>query len=156
MILLDVKYDQIINLLDVRVNSLIDQNGLSRNHKLRHGPFYQGNVESNVTIFLNIEYIDWIRDWVSDVWSSSTGQMRNALDYKRDIFITNTRIFLLLNAVSKQMQVDMKFVNSYPKNWTLHEDKIELEFTCDMHEIGGNFPELKQIYRDRKIDQILN
>jgi len=142
MILLDVKYDQIIDLLDVRVNSLIDQNGLSRNHKLRHGPFYQGNVESNVTIFLNIEYIDWIRDWVSDVWSSSTGQMRNALDYKRDIFITN--------------KVDMKFTNSYPKNWTLHEDKIELEFTCDMHEIGGNFPELKQIYRDRKIDQILN
>jgi len=142
MILLDVKYDQIINLLDVRVNSLIDQNGLSRNHKLRHGPFYQGNVESNVTIFLNIEYIDWIRDWVSDVWSSSTGQLRNASNYKRDIFITN--------------KVDMKFVNSYPKNWTLHEDKIELEFTCDMHEIGGNFLELKQIYRDKKIDQILN
>jgi len=146
MILLDVKYDQIINLLDVRVNSLIDQNGLSRNHKLRHGPFYQGNVESNVTIFLNIEYIDWIRDWVSDVWSSSTGQMRNALDYKRDIFITSAFV----------NKVDMKFVSSYPKNWTLHEDKIELEFTCDMHEIGGNFLELKQIYRDKKIDQILN
>jgi hypothetical protein len=135
MILLDVKYDQIINLLDVRVNSWMVQNGLSRNQ-------YQGNVESNVTIFLSIDYIDWVRDWVSDVWSSSTGQMRNARDYKRDIFITN--------------KVDMKFVSSYPKNWTLHEDTIELEFTCDIHEIGGNFPELKQIYRDRKIDQILN
>jgi hypothetical protein len=135
MILLDVKCDQIIDLLDVRVNSWMVQNGLSRNQ-------YQSNVESNVTIFLRIEYIDWVRDWISYVWSSNTGQLRNALDYKRDIFITN--------------KVDMKFVNSYPKNWTLHEDKIELEFTCDKHEIGGNFPELKQIYRDKKIDQILN
>jgi hypothetical protein len=136
MILLDEKYGQIIDLLDVKVNSWMVQNGLSIGNQ------YQGNVESNVTIFLSIDYIDWVRDWVSDVWSSSTGQMRNARDYKRDIFITN--------------KVDMKFVSSYPKNWTLHEDTIELEFTCDIHEIGGNFPELKQIYRDRKIDQILN
>jgi hypothetical protein len=135
MILLDVKYGQIIDLLDVKVNSWMVQNGLSRNQ-------YQGHVESNITIFLSIENIDWVRDWVSDVWSSSTGQLRNARDYRRDIFITN--------------KVDMKFINSCPKNWTLHEDKIELEFTCDMHEIGGNFPELKQIYRDKKIDQILN
>jgi hypothetical protein len=135
MILLDVKYGQIIDLLDVKVNSWMVQNGLSRNQ-------YQGHVESNITIFLSIESIDWVRDWVSDVCSSSTGQVRNARDYKRDIFITN--------------KVDMKFINSYPKNWTLHQDKIELEFTCDMHEIGGNFPELKQIYRDKKIDQILN
>jgi len=142
MILLDVKCDQIIDLLDVMVNSRMVQNGLSGNHKLRHGPFYQGNVESNVTIFLSIESTDWVRGWMNDIWSSNTGQTRNALDYKRDIFITN--------------KVDMKFTNSYPKNWTLHEDKIELEFTCDYHEIGGNFPELKQIYRDKKIDQILN
>jgi hypothetical protein len=135
MILLDVKCDQIIDLLDVKVNSWMVQNGLSRNQ-------YQSNVESNVTIFLSIENTDWVRGWMNDIWSSNTGQTRNALDYKRDIFITN--------------KVDMKFTNSYPKNWTLHEDKIELEFTCDMHEIGGNFPELKQIYRDRKIDQILN
>jgi hypothetical protein len=135
MILLDVKYGQIIDLLDVKVNSWMVQNGLSRNQ-------YQGHVESNITIFLSIESIDWVRDWVSDIWSSSTGQMRNARDYKRDIFITN--------------KVDMKFINSYPKSWTLHEYKIELELTCDMHEIGGNFPELKQIYRDKKIDQILN
>ena len=139
MILLDLKCDQIIDLLDVRVNSRMVQNGLSGNH-------YQGinhrNVESNVTIFLSIENTDWVRGWMNDIWSSNTGQTRNALDYKRDIFITN--------------KVDMKFTNSYPKNWTLHEDKIELEFTCDYHEIGGNFPELKQIYRDKKIDQILN
>jgi hypothetical protein len=139
MILLDVKCDQIIDLLDVRVNSRMVQNELSGNH-------YQGinhqNVESNVTIFLSIENTDWVRGWMNDIWSSNTGQTRNALDYKRDIFITN--------------KVDMKFTNSYPIEWTLHEDKIELEFTCDYHEIGGNFPELKQIYRDKKIDQILN
>lgn len=139
MILYDKTSDEIIYLLDVHVNSRMVQNGLSGNH-------YQGinhrNVESNVTIFLSIENADWVRGWMNDIWSSNTGQTRNALDYKRDIFITN--------------KVDMKFTNSYPINCTLHEDKIELEFTCDYHEIGGNFPELKQIYRDKKIDQILN
>jgi hypothetical protein len=139
MILLDVKCDQIIDLLDVKVNSRMVQNGLSGNH-------YQGinhrNVESNVTIFLSIESTDWVRGWMNDIISCLTSIRRPTLDYKRDIFITN--------------KVDMKFTNSYPKNWTLHEDKIELEFTCDYHEIGGNFPELKQIYRDKKIDQILN
>jgi hypothetical protein len=139
MILYDKKNDEMISLLDVQVSSSMVQNGLSGNH-------YQGinhrGVQSYVIIFLSIENIDWVKSWMNDITGIINNSTKISLDYKRDIFITN--------------KVDMKFTNCYPTNWTLHEDKIELEFTSDYHEIGGNFPELKQIYRDKKIDQILN
>ena len=135
MILYDKTLDEFIELIDVQVNSWMVQNGLSRNQ-------YQGNaVESNVTIKLDSIHLEWVQNWISEIWSDS-GHSRQSIDYKREIFITN--------------KVDMKFVRAYPKSYNYDGRTIELEFSCDYHEIGGNFSELKQIYRDKKIDQILN
>jgi hypothetical protein len=100
-----------------------------------------GPVESNITIKLDISYLLWVKDWLGEIWSGN-GKFNYSNNYKREIFITN--------------KVDMKFVGVYPKSYQYDDRTIELEFTCDYHEIGGNFPELKQIYRDKKIDQILN
>ena len=106
------------------------QNGLLRNQRQRP-------VESNITIKLDLVYLEWVKNWISEIWSGNEHR-----EYKREIFITN--------------KVDMKFSGVYPKSYNYDDAIIELEFTCDYHEIGGNFPELKQIYRDKKIDQILN
>ena len=48
MILYDKTSDEIIDILDVHVNSWMVQNGLSRNQ-------YQGPVESNITIKLELK-----------------------------------------------------------------------------------------------------
>ena len=131
MILYDKTSDELIDLLDVHVNSWMAQNGLLRNQRQRP-------VESNITIKLDLVYLEWVKNWISEIWSGNEHR-----EYKREIFITN--------------KVDMKFSGVYPKSYNYDDDAIiELEFTCDYHEIGGNFPELKQIYRDKKIDQILN
>lgn len=92
-----------------------------------------GPIEQLIKIKLDINYLNWATEWVKSVWDPTS---------KRNIFITN--------------KVDMKFVGCFIKNLNYEDNLIEIELTCDYHEIGGNFPKLKQIFRDKKIDQILN
>ncbi len=86
-----------------------------------------------IKIKLDINYLNWAIEWVKSFWdpTSNIRASHNVLskfssEYKRNIFITN--------------KVDMKFVGCFIKNLNY----------------GGNFPKLKQIFRDKKIDQILN
>ena len=133
MVLYDKTSDEIIDILDVHFNSWMVQNGLPRNQ-------YQGPFESNITIKLDISYLLWVKDWLGEIWLGN-GKFNYSNNYKREIFITN--------------KGDMKFVGAYPKSYQYDDRTIELEFTCDYHDINGSYPELKQIYRDRKINQIL-
>lgn len=98
-----------------------------------------GMKNTDIIITLNIKYLEYVKNWFSDMFNENHFDKKK---YVRDIFVTN--------------KVDMMFVNCYPISWSSQDIKIELILECDYSEIGGNFPELKAIYRDRKIDELLN
>lgn len=137
MILYDQKEDLMIVLKEIEVNS----------NMMNHNQL--GPIEQSVRLTLSIDYLNWAKEWMKSAWDQTSNIRAShkvlskfSSEYKRNIFITN--------------KVDMKFVGCFIKTLSVEEDIFNLELTCDYHEIGGNFPELKQIFRDKKIDQILN
>lgn len=128
MILFDKSINDTILIDDIKVNSNVISN---INSKI--------NSTTDISITLNIKYIDYVKSWFSDMF---TENRYDKSKYIRDIFVCN--------------KVDMMFVSCYPTSWSENDVTIELDLTCDYCEIGGNFPELKVIYRDRKIDELLN
>ena len=128
MILFDKSINDTILIDDIKVNSNVISN---INSKI--------NSTTDISITLNIKYIDYVKSWFSDMF---TENRYDKSKYIRDIFVCN--------------KVDMMFVSCYPTSWSENDKTIELDLTCDYCEIGGNFPELKVIYRDRKIDELLD
>lgn len=95
---------------------------------------------TEINIILNYKYEEYVKKWFLDMFNENLYDKRK---YVRDIFIKG--------------KVDMLFSNCYPTSWDRNNmQRIELSLTCDYSEIGGNYPQLKAIYRDRKIDELLN
>jgi hypothetical protein len=134
MKLFDPRSDQLIVLLDVT------QNNLSRIQ-------YQGNtIESTLRITIDTQYKYWIEDWLTSIYSLSTGRMGYSLEYKREIYIQQGDFYIkLFGAFPISQEIEFDLLSS-----------IKVEIHCDHYESAHNFPELIQIFRDKTIDQILN
>ena len=85
--------------------------------------------------------LEHFKEWFND--SDQRMVRKYVSEYKRDIFISSDK-------------KDMKFSNCYLVSINSHDNYFEIKLNCDYYNIGGDFPELKAIYRDRKIDLILS
>lgn len=136
MILFDSKTDYFVETIDFEITSWLTQNGMSRNQ-------YQGvRSETSAKVKFDITHLNWLNNWIKDT-QGTDGRIRYAQYYKRDIYVLSNK-------------GEFRFINSIPLSSEITGNLVELNFLCDYHETGGNFPELKQIYRDKKIDQILD
>lgn len=99
-----------------------------------------------VIIKLPIEMIEYVKYWERCMYDNETGMIKKPMNYKRDIIIAD-----LTNGTEK---VDTKFHGSFPKSFRIKDEMVILELNIDYQEIGF-FPEIKQLLRDKKIDQIL-
>ena len=86
---------------------------------------------------------DYVQNWFSQIYSED-GQLISKKDYIRDIFILGRKS-------------DMKLANTYPISYQINDIGLVIELRCDYlaNDEKFTFPELKQLYRDRKIDRIL-
>jgi hypothetical protein len=129
--LFDKKSGLYIDLRWFEVNREIDSGMMSFNIGLSRNQYRVDPLKSTVKMGIDISYLgsflELVRDWGTD---------------SREIFIST--------------KVGMKFTGSRKKSHNYNENSIEFEFYCENHEVGDNFPELKQFNRDKKIDQILN
>jgi len=127
--LFDKKSGLYIDLCWFEVNREIDSGMMRFNIDLSRNRV--DPLKSTVKMGIDISYLgsflELVRDWGTD---------------SREIFIST--------------KVGMKFTGSRKKSHNYNENSIEFEFYCENHEVGDNFPELKQFNRDKKIDQILN
>lgn len=140
MKLFDPRSDQLIILLDANLRTNMTQNNLSRIQ-------YQGNtIESTLEITIDTQYKYWIEDWLTSIYSLSTGRMGYSFDYKREIYIQQGDFYIkLFGAFPISQEIEFDLLSS-----------IKVEIQCDHYESAHNFPELIQIFRDKTIDKILN
>lgn len=102
--------------------------------------------ECEIVIRFDYSELNYFKEWLSD--THYIQRMRYASEYKRDIFISDNG-------------VDTKLCNCFVSSLGLYDiespyNKYEVFLKCDYYEKGGVYPELKSIYRDKKIDLILS
>jgi len=133
MLLIDIKENKIIDAIDATLD--IKQMG----HLSSYGNAgFHSLKEPTVSIKLHHTHYSWVKSWID----KTSGIIKPEL-YKKDLFISG--------------KIDMKFINAFPKTVSMNNyGIIELIFTSDCYEIDNNLSELKQIYRDIKIDEILS
>ena len=131
MYLYDSKKDLFIDIIDIEVS----QQAISNNLNIYYAP--------NFTIKFKLEDFDYVQNWFSQIYSED-GQLISKKDYIRDIFILGRKS-------------DMKLANTYPISYQTNDIELVIELRCDYlaNDEKFTFPELKQLYRDRKIDRIL-
>ena len=139
-ILYDIKYDYLFTIYNMEIvwRYFKDSSNFNRN-------FCR---DDSITLTLPIEMIEYIKHWQKCMYDNETGMINKPTEYKRDIIVAGINYHL-------RDDVDTKFHNSFPKSFEIKGENIILELQSDYHEIGF-FPEIKQIIRDKKINQILN
>ena len=95
----------------------------------------QLSKECELVIRFGYLELEHFKEWINDSKSFRVN--------KRDIFISSD-------------EKDIKFSNCYLTSINSYENHFEITLYCDYYNIGGVYPELKSIYRDRKIDLILS
>lgn len=100
--------------------------------------------ECELTIRFDETHLNYFKEWIS----YTNQRVMYVSEYKRDIFISDST------------GVDTKlcncFVSSLGYDIESPYNKYEVILKCDYYEKGGVYPELKSIYRDKKIDLILS
>ena len=111
----------------------------------------QLSKECELVIRFDYSELKYFKEWLSD--THDTQRMRYVSEYKRDIFISDPD------------NSDTKFCNCFISSMELYDfrspynsvvNQFEVLLKCDYYEKGGVYPELKAIYRDKKIDLILS
>ena len=99
------------------------------------------NLTTDCKLILETDYINlsYFEEWYSDIYL-----LKNSYEYKRDIFLLNT-----------ETVKDVSIRNCFISEVSHLDDKCEIKINGDYYEIGS-FPELKSLYRDKKIELILN
>ena len=109
--------------------------------------------EGELVIRFDYTEFSYFKKWFNDIHDIN-GRMAYAAEYKRDIFISDT-----------DSGIDTKFCNCFISSMQLYDfaspcnsviNQFEVSLKCDYYEKGGFYPELKAIYRDKKIDLILS
>ena len=107
--------------------------------------------ECELIIRFDYSELKYFKEWFDDTHDSQ--RMRYVSEYKRDIFISDPD------------NSDTKFCNCFISSMELYDfrspynsviNQFEVLLKCDYYEKGGVYPELKAIYRDKKIDLILS
>jgi len=108
--------------------------------------------ECELVIKFDYSELKYFKEWLDDTHDSQ--RMRYVSEYKRDIFISDS-----------DSAIDTKFCNCFISSMELYDfrspynsvvNQFEVLLKCDYYEKGGVYPELKAIYRDKKIDLILS
>ena len=111
----------------------------------------QLSKECELVIRFDYSELKYFKEWLSD--THDTQRMRYVSEYKRDIFISDPD------------NSDTKFCNCFISSMELYDfrspynsvvNQFEVLLKCDYYEKGGVYPELRAIYRDKKIDLILS
>lgn len=111
----------------------------------------QLSKECELVIRFDYSELKYFKEWLSD--THDTQRVRYVSEYKRDIFISDPD------------NSDTKFCNCFISSMELYDfrspynsvvNQFEVLLKCDYYEKGGVYPELKAIYRDKKIDLILS
>lgn len=130
-----------INKKDIEVKFITNNNVTTR----------QLSKECELVIRFDYSELKYFKEWLSD--THDTQRVRYVSEYKRDIFISDPD------------NSDTKFCNCFISSMELYDFKspynsvvnqFEVLLKCDYYEKGGVYPELKAIYRDKKIDLILS
>lgn len=112
----------------------------------------QLSKECELIIRFDYSELSYFKEWFNDIHDIN-GRMAYAFEYKRDIFISDPD------------NSDTKFCNCFISSIELYDfaspynsvvNQFEVLLKCDYYEKGGVYPELKAIYRDKKIDLILS
>lgn len=112
--------------------------------------FNRFDTSGNITIKFDYSELKYFKDWFSE--SQDMNGTRYKSTYVRNIFISDPD------------GRDIKFINCYITSMELFDfttqynrlvNQFEVCISCDHYESGGIYPELKSIYRDKKIDLIL-
>jgi len=107
--------------------------------------------ECELIIRFDYSELKYFKEWFDDTHDSQ--RMRYVSEYKRDIFISDP-----------DYGIDTKFCNCFISSMELYDfrspynsvvNQFEVLLKCDYYEKGGVYPELRAIYRDKKIDLIL-
>ena len=111
----------------------------------------QLSKECELVIRFDYSELSYFKEWFND--SHDIQRMRYVSEYKRDIFLSDPN------------NLDTKFCNCFISSMELYDfrspynsvvNQFEVLLKCDYYEKGGVYPELKAIYRDKKIDLILS
>lgn len=130
-----------INKKDIEVKFITNNNVTTR----------QLSKECELVIRFDYSELKYFKEWLSD--THDTQRVRYVSEYKRDIFISDPD------------NSDTKFCNCFISSMELYDfrspynsvvNQFEVLLKCDYYEKGGVYPELKAIYRDKKIDLILS
>jgi hypothetical protein len=130
-----------INKKDIEVRFITNNNVTTR----------RLSKECELVIRFDYSELKYFKEWFND--SHDSQRMRYVSEYKRDIFISDPD------------NSDTKFCNCFISSMELYDfrspynsvvNQFEVLLKCDYYEKGGVYPELKAIYRDRKIDLILS
>ncbi len=100
--------------------------------------------ECELVIRFDYSELEHFKEWIND---SDRRTVSKVCEYKRDIFILSDK---------SENRKDMKFSNCYLVSINSYENYFEIKLHCDYYYLGGVYPELKAIYRDKKIDLILS
>jgi hypothetical protein len=100
--------------------------------------------ECELVIRFDYSELEHFKEWINYL---DQRIVRKVSEYKRDIFILSDK---------SENRKDMKFSNCYLVSINSYENYFEIKLYFDYYHLGGVYPELKAIYRDRKIDLILS
>ena len=134
MILYDSKINETFNIIDLHIEKKPNQ--IYSQH------FFSKNEYETIILTIPFNMNDYINKWYNSIYDHKTGMCNQKSTYIRDIYICNN--------------VDTKLLSAFPKSISYNENSLMVELFCDYYEFGINFEELRQIHRDKKIDQILN
>ena len=130
-----------INKKDIEVKFITNNNVTTR----------RLSKECELIIRFDYSELKYFKEWFDDTHDSQ--RMRYVSEYKRDIFISDP-----------VYGIDTKFCNCFISSMELYDfrspynsvvNQFEVLLKCDYYEKGGVYPELRAIYRDKKIDLIL-
>ena len=132
MILYDIDSDEIIQILrfdyDIESPQMPNRFTISR-HEMT-------NISFDVSFDVGESVCEYIKDWYLE--SLPGGKLRNASEYKRDLYITDLK--------NKQI----KLINCFIKSVVDKDTFLTIEIYCDNYIVGDStiFPELKSLYRN--------
>jgi len=141
MILYDVKRNKIIPIADYNLLG----------NRVRNPFFYSQSVDNQLLINVSDLHADYFREWFHSQHDSETGASAMPSQYKRDLYVITNKL-------------EMYFVGTFIEDIVFGKDSssnslINVKFRSDYHEISHDRfknPELKSLYRDSKINQILD
>ena len=96
---------------------------------------------TEILLVLPIDRYQYVKDWERSMYDPTSGFTNSSFNYKRTLYVCD--------------KLDSKLTGAWIGSIEINEDNIIAKLSCDYYENGREFPELKHIYRDRKIDELL-